>query len=123
MPEVIFNVEKLNQKLKYWQEKLRLRDWIINVKIMRQREMSQSDRLGEIQFNVYKKTALISILDPVDHDDWFEQDMENTLVHELLHLHFSGISYHFGKDDNVYDMLEEQAIESITNGLISLERK
>lgn len=121
---VVFTQEQLEESLTYWQEKLRLRDWIIKVKIARQRDMSLSDKLGEINFNVHTKTALISIIDPSDYDDWGEQDMENTLVHELLHLHFSAISYHFGnKDIVVYEMFEEQAIESITSGLVGVLRE
>lgn len=123
MNEVIFNDTKLKERLLYWQRKLRLQDWIIDAKIVRQRDMSQPDRVGEISSSIHNKVALISILDPIDYDDWGKQDMESTLVHELLHLHFSGISYHFGNDDNVYHVMEEQAIESITSGLISSERK
>lgn len=123
MKETIFNDGQLKDKLIYWQKKLRLQDWIIDAKIVRQRDMSQPDRVGEISSNLHNKVALISILDPVDYDDWGKQDMESTLVHELLHLHFAGIDYHFGNNDNVYHVLEEQAIESITSGLISSERK
>lgn len=104
--EVIFTDEQLQEKLKQWQERLRLQDWLVKVKIGRQREM-QLNRLGEISFNTHTKTARITILDPIDYDDWGKQDMENTLVHELLHLHFSGISIHFGNNSDVYGMLEE----------------
>ena len=120
--EVIFNEEQLQEKLKQWQERLRLQDWIVKVKIVRQREM-QADRQGEVEFNVHNKVAMIKIIDPIDYDDWDKQDMEDTLVHELLHLHLSGISLHFGKNNDVYEMLEEQAIESIAHGLIKAERK
>lgn len=122
MSEVVLTEKQLQEKLHYWQEKLRLKDWIVKVKIVRQREMSKIDGIGEIQFSIHNKTAMIYILDPVDYDDWEKQDMENTLVHELLHLHFSQISYHFGKDSEVYEVFEEQAIESIAHGLIEAER-
>lgn len=121
--EVIYTDEQLKEKLAYWQKRLRLNDWIVKVEIARQREFSTSDRLGEVTFNIHTKTALIKILNPVDYDDWDKQDMENTLVHELLHLHFAYIHYHFGKNSDFYEMFEEQAIESIASGLISAERK
>ncbi len=120
--EVTFNEDQLQEKLKLWQERLRLQDWIVSVKIVRRREM-QPDRQGEIEFNLYNKVAMISILEPIDYDDWGKQDMEDTLVHELLHLHLAGINFHFGKNNDVYEMLEEQAIESIAHGLIQTERK
>lgn len=123
MSEVVYTNERLEEKLAYWQKRLRLSDWIIKIDIARQKEFSASDRIGEIAYNVYTKTAHIKILDPVDYDDWDKQDMERTLVHELVHLHFAEICYHFGKDNEFYNVFEEQAIEGITNAIISAERK
>ena len=119
MREVIYSDEQLKEKLSYWKKRLRLNDWIIKAMIVRQRDFSSPERLGEISYNIHNKTALIKILDPVDYDDWEKQNMERILVHELLHLHFANIHYHFGKESEFYEVFEEQAIESITHGLIN----
>ena len=55
---------------------------------------------GEIQVDFTSGTVLILILDPKDYkeqDFFIEQDIEETLVHELLHLYFydiDGLSPH-----------------------------
>ena len=55
---------------------------------------------GEIQVDFASGTVLILILDPKDYkeqDFFMEQDIEETLVHELLHLYFydiDGLSPH-----------------------------
>lgn len=124
MQETIYTEEQLQERLRYWQEKLRLQDWIIEVKIRRGRDMIQ-DSVACVNWTLSKKMATISILDQVDYDPsliWI-RDMENDLVHELLHLHFAPISDHFSSGNEIYNTFEEQTIESIASGLIALERK
>lgn len=124
MSEVVLTDEQLQERLKYWKEKLRLQDWIIEVKLSRGRDMMEGTNAC-VNWVLYKKMALIKILDPIDYPGELmgERDMENDLVHELLHLHFAPINDHFGENGEVYNTFEEQAIESITSGLISAERK
>lgn len=119
-----FTQEELEQKLSYWQKRLRLQDWIIEVRIVRGREMDD-DYAAQVNWILPKKMATISILDPVDYppDLMSEQDMENDLVHELLHLHLAPIHEHYGNECQKYITFEEQAIESIAFGLIDAERK
>jgi hypothetical protein len=121
MPEVIFNNEQLQEKLREWQRRLRLQDWIIEARICRIHDL-QPESLANIYPTMEKKTALIKILDPIDYDpsSMLPYDMENSLVHELLHLHFWPIT---GDDEEGnYHIAEEQAIECITSGLLSALR-
>lgn len=115
LKEVIYNDEQLKERLAYWQEKLRLRDWRIETEITRERNFINVDCNAEIRYNLPNKTAFVHIVDPIDFDDVFKQDMEWLLVHELLHLHLAPI----GDEETPV----EQAVESITYGLIKLERK
>ncbi len=120
MKEVILTQEQLEERLAYWQEKLRLRDWIITASIKRMSQFSQPDRAGEVFSSYDGKEAAIKLLDPEDHsygDGFAPYDMEHVLVHELLHLHTGAI-----KAEDEYSLAEEQAIESIVSGLIALER-
>ena len=87
--EVIYNQEQLNERLAYWQEKLRLRDWMVEISIVRERDMHNDEANAEIYRNTANKTAYINIADPIDFDDRRPEDMEWLLVHELLHLHFA----------------------------------
>lgn len=124
MAEVILNEEELQERLKYWQEKLRLQDWIVEVQISRGKDMME-DTCACVDYTLSKKMASVKILDPIDYPDdvMGERDMENDLVHELLHLHFAPINEHFNDDNEIYSTFEEQAVESIASGLISAERK
>ncbi len=123
MKDVILTEEQLNERLKYWQEKLRLQDWIIEVKISRAKELMQ-DTCACVHWTLSKKMGSIKILDPIDYPDdvMGVRDMENDLIHELLHLHFAPINDRLN-DNDFYSMFEEQAIESIAYGLIETERK
>lgn len=122
MEEVIFTDEQLQEKLKEWQKRLRLQDWIITAKIKRGRDLS-NDSQANVHYVLPKKMATISIMDPIDYppDSMVPQDMEDSLVHELLHLHFAPISD--DDDDDKYYTAMEQMIESIASGLISAIRK
>lgn len=120
---IILTQEELNESLIYWQDKLRLNDWIIELKLKRARNMRE-DCAGSVNWTLSKKMASISILDSIDYpeDVMGVQDMENTLIHELLHLHFASINDVYGNGSEVYQLFEEQAIESITDGILKVYR-
>jgi hypothetical protein len=121
MQEVILTNEQLEQKLKEWQKRLRLQDWIIQVRIARANELPENS-MGCVHAVLPKKMASIKVLDPIDYDHslMVPQDMEDTLVHELLHLHLEPILQ--GIDDSKYIEVE-QAIESISFGLVTALRE
>ncbi|WP_028983321.1 hypothetical protein [Sporolactobacillus terrae] len=118
MQEVILTADQLKEKLDYWQKRLRLQDWLIDLKITRKRDM-EFDSQGECNYNLLKKMAVIRIVDSVDYDACaaFPQDMEWCLVHELLHLHFAPL--HVERDDEA----EEQAVDLISNALVTVARE
>lgn len=77
-----------------WQERLRLQDWDITVRFARVTEFEHKSTMGDCDTFPDKRSALIRIQDP---QDWHEApshlascpwDLELTLVHELLHVHF-----------------------------------
>ena len=76
------------EKLWKWQKRLRLEDWSINVRMARTSELKPKT-LGNIHWDVSRKTAVIRVLDPADYRMPLEEmleDMEFTVVHELIHL-------------------------------------
>lgn len=76
------------------------------------------NRAGEIEYIVHKKLAFISVLDPYDYSGSLlcTQDIEKTLVHELIHLHLA-------QHENGLNLTtEEQAVESLASGFVSLRR-
>jgi len=66
--------------------------------------------------------AHVQIVDPIDYqsgDGGWEQDMEASLVHELLHLRFGCVK--FDEDDYRDDMFE-RAIDVTARALVDLSR-
>lgn len=114
----------MDEALSKWQKILRLQDWDVHVIVVRGKDMNPVDRLGQLNYNMDKKTALIRLLDHVDWDDYpqWPHDQERSLVHELVHLHLLPLSKSF-ESGSMELMFEEQAVDLITSALISLDRR
>lgn len=118
--------EEVRQAARYWQNKLRLNDWLIKAYVIRGEDMIDKQTEAYVLYNLNKKHADIYILHPDDATDDEPHDMEALIVHELLHLHFAPLI----QDDVHHDIdphpLEttalEQAVESLTSALITTER-
>lgn len=123
MQEVILTEEELRAKCAEWQKILRLQDWIVDVGISRSRDMNLENAQAEILPSLQKRMATVRILDSVDYppDCAEPQDMELSLVHELLHIHLFPLFA--DREDEMRLIAEEQAIEAISRGLIYLYRK
>lgn len=118
--ECILTDEQLQERLTYWQKVLRLQDWDIRASIVRAWEM-ECHGAGENQWQTSTKTSLIRICDQVDWppSQW-PQDMEETLVHELLHLHMAAFQPEHGTLEHT---MMEQAICCIATGMVTLHRE
>ena len=117
---VIFTQETLKSALAEWQKRLRLDAWDVRIGIHRERTFDGGGRSGEISYSIESGKAVIKLLDPVDYpDEDFPQDMEATLVHELLHLKFAAFT---PQDDTLEHRLFEQTVESMANLLVALKR-
>jgi hypothetical protein len=68
-----------------WQKRLRLGDWNINFRVVRERDMYQTGRGGEISINNQHRSAWVTICDQLDLGD-NELSQEHFIVHELIHL-------------------------------------
>lgn len=120
---VIYTEEQLKAKCAEWQKILRLEDWTIFTGIYRSRDFKTENSQAEIEPFLQKRMAKIRILDPVDYEPtcWTPQDMEISLVHELLHIHL--FKLFADRADESRQIAEEQAIEAISNGLVDLYRR
>ncbi len=89
--EIIFDVSKkaglslveLKGLLEKWQEKLEMKDWKMEVKIVEFRRKNGYRQSGDFVADVQKKEAQILMT----NDPW-RGDEEYTLVHEMLHVLF-----------------------------------
>lgn len=106
--------------VKRWQARLRLQDWRVDARIVRKVDL-KPDTLGNLKWNSEDKTATIRILDPRDYDlptERIPEDMELTVVHELIHLHLSVLPR-----DPLKKGVEEQVVDKISVALFNLERQ
>ncbi len=108
-----------SERLWVWQKRLNLQDWKISVVMSRTGDLKPKT-LGNIHWDADKKTAVIRVLDPADyrlplHD--MLQDMEFTVVHELIHLELSSLPR---SDASRRD--EEHAVNQIADALLKLDR-
>lgn len=118
--EYIFNLEQLKEICAFWQNQLKLNNWRIAIGIERKTVFNNSQSAGEIDYVLPLGQAIIKVLDPLDYPNSpFKQDMEITLVHELLHLYFAP----FAPLNNTleHDFMEN-TIEQLANILVAMKR-
>lgn len=114
--------EELSALCREWQGILRLQDWDVKVRVVRQSSFMVPDAQGECRWVVTKKSALIQLLDPIDYptDIEWPYDMERTLVHELMHLHSA--AFDTFENGSMESAALEQMIECVADGLVRLSR-
>lgn len=119
-------LDQLQERLAYWSEKLRVQDWEIRLEWGHPREMT--GKLGTTTFLDYKRQALI-LLTPPDHiaaaqethfSETEDNDLERTLVHELLHVRMRGFEPTNGdvEEDTAHAFIHE-----MSGLLVELDRK
>jgi hypothetical protein len=112
-----------NEKLWYWQKRLNLQDWNVTVAVVRSNELKPKT-LGNIHWDTEKKTAILRVLDPAEYQMPFREmldDMEFTVVHELIHLELSPVLSQFSRNE-ANRREEEHAVNHMADALLKLER-
>lgn len=120
--EHIYNEEQIKKLCKEWQDRLKLNRWDIQINIYRESDFTNEESEGEISYKLSNGKAIIRILDPIDFPETpFLQDMEKTIVHELLHLQFAPFAIE--NDTSLEYMLMENTIELLAQTLVDLKRE
>ena len=112
-----------NEKLWYWQNRLNLKDWNVSLAVVRSTEL-KPNTLGNIHWDLDDKSATIRVLDPADYRMPFPEmldDIEFTVVHELIHLERAPARSRCSRDE-ASRREEEHAVNNITNTLLKLDR-
>jgi hypothetical protein len=112
--------EELQQLCFDWQIRLRLGDWIVKARFWEPHEIDGS-LFGQCSYLIQEKTAKIKIIRPEHtHKESFPpQIVEETLVHELLHLHFAPFE---AKPKTTKMDAQELAINCISRALVKLAK-
>lgn len=104
-----------------WQSALHLDHWRVNVSISPLRDIGP-DKQGKCTFTERILHAHIQVLEPADYPPGYpEQDIEETIVHELLHLWFAAVTPL--SDDEFQDTMFEQAIDTVARTLVEVKRR
>jgi hypothetical protein len=109
----------LNGRLAIWQQRLNLQDWKISI-IMSHPSELKPRTLGNIHWDSDKKAAVIRVLHPADYKMPYKamlDDMEFTVVHELIHLELSSLPR-----SEASRSAEEYAVNQIAAALLKLDR-
>jgi hypothetical protein len=112
-------VNFLNGRLAIWQQRLNLQDWKISI-IMSHPSELKPRTLGNIHWDSDKKAAVIRVLHPADYKMAYKpmlDDMEFTVVHELIHLELSSLPR-----SEASRSAEEYAVNQIAAALLKLDR-
>ena len=120
-PICVFTAEEALIVCRKWQGRLGLLDWDVQVRIVRSVELEGCQ--GRCKFVTDRKQATILLLEREDYllagRQW-PQDHEQTLVHELLHLHTVWWGSEADSDER---KLEEQMIHLLAKAFIEMSRR
>ena len=111
------------EKLWVWQKRLGLLDWNVSLEVVRSTELKPRT-LGNIHWDTDKKSATIRVLDPADYKMPLHamlEDIEFTVVHELIHLEIAPVLSHFTRSDADRHE-EEHAVNHMADALLHLDR-
>jgi hypothetical protein len=112
--------EFIEQALRTWQERMSLKDWNIDVRLVRAGAL-EPDTLGNIHWDSNIKKASIEVLSSYDYPlstPAMLDDMEFTVVHELVHLDLASLPRSKASRRN-----EEHAVNQLANALLNLARQ
>jgi hypothetical protein len=112
--------EFINDRLAVWRQRLKLEEWRISV-VMTHRSDLKPKTLGGIRWDKTKKSAVLWVLDASDYRLPFREmldDMELTIVHELVHLELASLPRSEASRSS-----EEHAVNGIAEALLGLDRK
>jgi hypothetical protein len=110
----------VDSKLAVWQQRLKLEGWQISVVMARQSDLPPKT-MGGIRWDKGKKTAVIWVLNPSDYRLSYREmldDMELTVVHELVHLDLASLPRGQASRSS-----EEHAVNGIAQAMLGLDHK
>jgi len=126
---MIIRSQKVLQEIcDYWQEKLNLQQWQIKIELAKPEKMKGDDHKVSNGHNAYTLDVLgsfIQIMPEKFHKEyeWLPVDMEQVVVHELLHLVFAPFCHHEADGSKQMRSFEEQAIQTLSRTLVKLDRE
>jgi hypothetical protein len=114
---------ELKELCALWQKRLRLQDWNVRLEVVEARELAG---FANCRSSLREKTALIRIVDVADSTSsdteiFGGRNVEEDLVHELIHLHVEPFSPD-DRDSTEWEAIE-QAVGVLANCIVRLSRE
>jgi hypothetical protein len=110
----------VGRALRVWQERLNLTDWDVRVQLVHPNKL-EPKTLGNIHWDTNTKKATIDVLSSYDYTlpvPEMLDDMELTVVHELVHLHLAILPRTEATRRN-----EEYVVNQISRALLNLSKR
>jgi hypothetical protein len=118
-PRLQVTAPQVDRWTKKWQQRLDMSEWQVTTQIVRIWEL-KPETLGNLRWNGDNHTATIKVLNPLDYDlppaDAI-QDIEYTILHELIHLQLSVLPR-----DVASKGVEEKVVNRIGDALFRLDK-
>lgn len=113
----------LQKRGKYWQSRLRLTNW--DVEFSFKSAMDLDGAVGRCNFNLNAHHAFVNICPPQENTDPLppNQDIDVTLVHELLHLYLTPLFDGVKGATAFEESHREFAIDAIAQAIVAGEVK
>lgn len=118
----VWTDEELNGILREWQRVLGLLDWDVKIRWAASYEMPNDVKAAIIQV-WQKKAAVIKVLrrEDYDRDIPWDQDIEQSIVHELLHISFHPFE---PRDEDTLEWATwHQELDQIALALVTVKRE
>jgi hypothetical protein len=109
----------VKEKLQFWQKRLNLQKWAISIQLVRSSTLKPKT-LGNIHWDADVMQATIDVQSSYDYELPLQEmldDMEFTVVHELVHLQLSSLPR-----SEASRSAEEHAVNEITRAFLKLAR-
>lgn len=121
------DLDWVKKRIAYWSEIIRVQDWTIRIKVLREFEMKNSNCWAYIERYRPKRQATLALLHPIDYGneafDDLEADPELSILHELLHLRFDPFENFCGDEKEDRELAEEQVVHDLATALLKLDRQ
>jgi hypothetical protein len=110
----------VKEKLQFWQKRLNLEKWKVSIELVRNTSLKPKT-LGNIHWDASTMQATIDVQSSYDYKLPVKEmldDMEFTVVHELVHLQLSSLPR-----SEASRSAEEHAVNQITQALLNLAKR
>jgi hypothetical protein len=104
-----------------WQKRLGLSYWKITANFARHYEFDD-DSEAKATYIMGQEKAIIKVMSPNDYNSLYPQDIEESLVHELIHILYAPLAPD-GGFSGIQQTFEEQFINRTASALVTLKRE